>query len=901
LGGGIDALTLLAQVVCDVSIARQAETLARWTANAVTALWPAELAADLREHLEERIALAGDVQRALLGKPPLEVPLAPYALARMRVEAILRSLQADAPGTPPKRALLEVALQDALVVVATAASNSEADILDKAVELAMASSVVLLLSQAVLLDADTERALDLGELAVALTRAATTAPGLLDTEKKHRGLALALLNLAVMLSELGDPPTIALRKHILTEADGLLDALRDEGAARAWSCLEHAWLKLEEGQIEGVVELAERGLAAADSEPTQSASHRPLLVQARAMALAMGGDSPSAASLIHTLLAAPASGDQTAHLQAGLQFVRLAEVEISRNDREAALEYVVAGLAFILPVVPFGTEAVHAFRVAAEALRVPEPTLEQLVLRTWIEEVATGPLDVRRVRLAADGRRISADEARLARETHEAYFTDLLHYDFINEFVVRAIQAADRARSRVLLELLPSPRTTMPVGMASSTLTPWHPASNTSARERLVDAANWMVQASNDALWHAGEPVPLEYEAIERLAAESNSTFLLVQPAGERIALLVVRPHDEPAVRWSPHSSEEVVSVALDLARMLRINAVGRGDEAPTSSTNDDESAFVTLSEALVTPVTDLLPPGTPLVLAPYRELWLIPFALLRLPDGRLLGDTHPLSLIPSLAVLQELRSRGHWSRPRPRRAYLVGNPQLAPRQLAMGLGPLLGAAAETTDVAALLRSRGMSEEKGLVVRKGPEADESSYRKEAAGCDLVHLACHARLREPAFSSCLYLAPGAGLDGMLTAAEVPAVALADALVILSACDTGQGRPTADGLVGLGRAFLAAGARAVVLSLWKVADVATATLARHLYTALLDPANPQDLAHALQTAARRTREDLASGAIVDGLGRRIDDRPAHWAPFVALGDASSLHYSGKEEDQ
>lgn len=69
-------------------------------------------------------------------------------------------------------------------------------------------------------------------------------------------------------------------------------------------------------------------------------------------------------------------------------------------------------------------------------------------------------------------------------------------------------------------------------------------------------------------------------------------------------------------------------------------------------------------------------------------------------------------------------------------------------------------------------------------------------------------------------------PGSGEDGLLTAAEIFQMELNAELVVLSACDTGRGRITGDGVIGLSRAFMQAGVPSLVSSLWKVPDEATA---------------------------------------------------------------------------
>lgn len=133
------------------------------------------------------------------------------------------------------------------------------------------------------------------------------------------------------------------------------------------------------------------------------------------------------------------------------------------------------------------------------------------------------------------------------------------------------------------------------------------------------------------------------------------------------------------------------------------------------------------------------------------------------------------------------------------------------------------------------------------------------------------------------------------DGLLLASEVSDVRLNDALVFLAACETGQGRATADGVVGLGRAFLEAGARAVILSLWKVEDAATAALSNHFYEALLAGEESLNAVDALRAPMLATKADLEAGRLLNADKHPLELHPANWAPFAVLGDGLSVRYS------
>lgn len=114
------------------------------------------------------------------------------------------------------------------------------------------------------------------------------------------------------------------------------------------------------------------------------------------------------------------------------------------------------------------------------------------------------------------------------------------------------------------------------------------------------------------------------------------------------------------------------------------------------------------------------------------------------------------------------------------------------------------------------------------------------------------------------------------DGLLQVREIMGLSLNADLVTLSACDTNVGADQREaGIVNLEQAFLIAGARAVVASLWKVEANSTTVLMKAFYTHL---AEHEDKALALAHAKR------------DVLGRYGDASPYYWAPFVLVGEGA-----------
>ena len=115
------------------------------------------------------------------------------------------------------------------------------------------------------------------------------------------------------------------------------------------------------------------------------------------------------------------------------------------------------------------------------------------------------------------------------------------------------------------------------------------------------------------------------------------------------------------------------------------------------------------------------------------------------------------------------------------------------------------------------------------------------------------------------------------DGLLTAEEARSMNLdGTQLVVLSACDTGRGEAIAgQGIYGLRRAFLVAGAETVVTSLWRVQDEATGELMRLYYQKLLDPKRPRDRLDAMIESMQELR------------ARPERSHPYYWASFLPSG--------------
>jgi CHAT domain-containing protein len=145
---------------------------------------------------------------------------------------------------------------------------------------------------------------------------------------------------------------------------------------------------------------------------------------------------------------------------------------------------------------------------------------------------------------------------------------------------------------------------------------------------------------------------------------------------------------------------------------------------------------------------------------------------------------------------------------------------------------------------------------------------------------VIHVATHGLLdaERPQFTGVvLSLVGNKTNDGFVRTDEVFNLRLGSPLVMLSACETGLGKEKrGEGVMGLTRAFMYAGAPTVGVSLWSVADKSTADLMTDFYKRLLS------------TGEGTTSSSALRGAQLDMISGKRYSAPFYWAPFVLVGD-------------
>jgi CHAT domain-containing protein/Flp pilus assembly protein TadD len=263
--------------------------------------------------------------------------------------------------------------------------------------------------------------------------------------------------------------------------------------------------------------------------------------------------------------------------------------------------------------------------------------------------------------------------------------------------------------------------------------------------------------------------------------------------------------------------------------------------------------------ELLIQPIADLLPtdPQARVIFIPQGSLFLVPFQALQDASGKYLIERHTILIAPSIQALSLLHRRAASSSGK---SLVIGNPAPMPDNLA----PLPGAEVEAKAVAQILKTQAIV---------GKQATKAIVVERLAQAQTIHLATHGLLDNyEGLQSALAFVGTNSEDGLLTAAEIFDLKLRADLAVLSACDTGRGRITEDGVIGLSRSLLSAGVSSVVVSLWAVPDLPTAQLMTEFYRNLQrSPDKAQALRQAMLTTMKQSPD------------------PRDWAGFILIGSA------------
>lgn len=387
----------------------------------------------------------------------------------------------------------------------------------------------------------------------------------------------------------------------------------------------------------------------------------------------------------------------------------------------------------------------------------------------------------------------------------------------------------------------------------------------------LLEARRTPAGASGDdaAIVFRGAPATDARDLVSKAtAAPANADDLVAIAQRLHSTLVEYWPGDNALFIWVVKGDGKIAGrqVAISSARLLELTH-GAAPWRP-------------LYDALIAPVRDLLPsaPGSLLTIVPHGVLMTVSFAALQARDGRYLLENYAMHYAPAGAVLR-FTSQRRQPNARGGSILLVADPAAIRRSpLDPALPPLPGARREVAEIAALV-PRGR-----VTLLEGGDASESRVRTAAARTGIVHFATHA-IVEDDDPTASYLALS---HAFLTARDIYDLRLKADLVVLSACRSGGGRVTGDGVAAFARAFVYAGAPSLVVSLWDVADQPAGRLLPAFYRAWLAGASK---ARSLRRAQLQLLADLRSGSVkVETRAGPVvlPEDPKFWAGFVLIGE-------------
>jgi len=393
---------------------------------------------------------------------------------------------------------------------------------------------------------------------------------------------------------------------------------------------------------------------------------------------------------------------------------------------------------------------------------------------------------------------------------------------------------------------------------------------------------------------HSNQPniKPSTLQEIQQIAQKQNTTLVQYsiidepyqiqgkQEWQQKVYIWVIKPTGEIAFKQA--DLKESLNTSLqDLVTTSRDDIGVRSrsifEVTPTNSQPQNPTEKLQqLHKILIAPIADLLPkdPNERVIFIPQESLFLVPFPALQDEQGKYLIEKHTILTAPAIQVLDLTRKQKHNGQRSANDVLVVGNPTM-PKirfgELVANLDPLPGSEREAIQIAKFFNTEALT---------GSQATKATVMQKMQQARIIHLATHGLLQDfKGFGvpGAIALAPSGKaddvVDGLLTAGEIFDMKLQADLVVLSACNTGGGTITGDGVVGLSRSLISAGVPSVLVSLWAVNDNSTAFLMTEFYRNLQQ--NP-DKAVALRQAMLTTMKQYPN--------------PKQWAAFTLIGEAN-----------
>jgi CHAT domain-containing protein len=458
----------------------------------------------------------------------------------------------------------------------------------------------------------------------------------------------------------------------------------------------------------------------------------------------------------------------------------------------------------------------------------------------YTRELVTGTLQAMlgQARHLEDWRsRLGSDEERVAQVEFTVPFWERLVTVLLGlGEPATALLAAEAGRARAFADLL---------GRAA-------PGGRAPGGERAAEAG-----------WILGAPPPLNPERLRRLLARHGHPVVAYHLAGDLLVRWTATPGGHVTAQPQRISVRELTQ-AVDVVRQA-----GR---ASGPAPRQVRAALRWLGPLLWPAEQDALLPADPdatVTVVPYGALARVPFAALPDATGRPLVERHAVTVLPALSLLEGLLDRAAARGAERRAPTLLA--LVDPEPMPTGLLPLPWTR-EWFPLVAELYGEGRA-----TVHSGRRATAARLAAQAGTASVLCLATHAKAYDGAdgthpMDSYVALARTADHDGRLRARDLPGLGLGADLVILSACDSGTGRLTADGVIGLARSFLVRGPTSLLMTLSPVRQSEALDLVHRFHQHWLHDGHDR--------AAALRRAQLA-------LAETYPEAPELWAFFALLG--------------
>ncbi|XP_068713352.1 tetratricopeptide repeat protein 28-like [Montipora foliosa] len=444
----------------------------------------------------------------------------------------------------------------------------------------------------------------------------------------------------------------------------------------------------------------------------------------------------------------------------------------------------------------------------------------------------------------------SEDEWKISfRDSYRVSYTALWRMLLKNGEIEEALYAAEKGRAQALMDIL--------------------------KEQYGIDSQSFFALAPKKTLSAALELLP------------SQAVFVALDK--KRITFWVLRKDSKISFRQN-----EIANGSADLLMETVLKGIGAGDgvrcenrsldplhsdlscsrkpisEKTVLPTLSSVNSLQTLYDVLFAPIADLLQ-GDELIVVPDGPFCLAPYSAL--------SESIRIRTVPSLTAFNVIVGAPDDFHSKTG-ALLVGDPWLKEITNKKGepiLEQLPFAKQEVEMIGELLQTTPLT---------GKKATKAKVLASIKSVALVHIAAHGCPKTGEIA----LAPNTERklpipkeeDFILKMSDVQTISLRARLVVLSCCHSGRGEVKSEGVVGIARAFLCAGARSVLVSLWAIDDEATLLFMRRFYQELLDG---KSASAALQQAMKSLRESKQYCAI------------KHWAPFVLVGDDVMLEFPNK----